>query len=182
MNALQRIPLLTLALAAPLACASNDDEPEIDVRDAQVGWHATGEVLALAHAQLDASEHDGSLVVECPAGGTSSVARVVGGVGNFEFDASFDGCTIDDITIDGAITVRTAVAIDEHGTGNDGSIAILIEYDGHLELAGSIAGACIVDAELRGGAVRLDGHASTGARVDGTLCGHAADVVVGGPE
>jgi hypothetical protein len=181
MNALQRLPMIALALAAPFACASDDEgSNDIDVRDAQVSWHATGEALALAHAELEAGEF-GELDVTCPAGGSLNVSRAATGIGNFELTTAFESCVVDDLRIDGVMVVRTAVAIDEEGTGNEGSIAILIEYEGELDFEGSITGACTVDAALRGGAVQLDGHASAGARVDGTLCGHAADVVVGGP-
>lgn len=182
MNALPRISMIVLALSAPLACASDDEPAQVDVRDAQVGWQATGDALALAHTQLEAHYNGRDLVVDCPGGGSSLVSRETTDVGNFEFHAEFTACSVDDVTIDGDLTVHTAVAIDEHGTGNEGSIAVLIDYDGHLELGGSIDGACTVAAQLRGGAVRIDGKASAGARVDGTLCGHAADVVVEGAD
>ena len=179
MNALQRFPLFALALVAPFACASDDDDGshDLDVRDAQVSWQATGEALAAAHAQLDGREDD-ALAVACSGGGTLNASRATTGLGNFDFAATFESCVVDDLVIDGELSVHTAVAIDENGTGNDGSIAILIEYDGQLDFDGSITGACSVAAQLHGGAVRIDGHASTGARVDGTLCGHSADVVV----
>lgn len=179
MKALHRIPLFALALVAPFACASDDDDGrhDLDVRDAQVTWQATGEALAAAHAQLDAREDD-ALGVTCAGGGTLTVSRATTGLGSFDFAATFDACVVDDLTIDGDLSVHTMVAIDEDGTGNDGSVAILIEYDGELDFDGSITGACSAAAQLHGGAVRIDGHASTGARVDGTLCGHAADVVV----
>ncbi|HWB79246.1 MAG TPA: hypothetical protein VG755_30000, partial [Nannocystaceae bacterium] len=160
MKALPRIPLFALALAAPFACASDDDDAshDLDVRDAQLSWQATGEVLAVAHAQLDARDDDQAGVV-CPDGGTVSVSRSTAGVGDFELTATFDACIVDDLLIDGELAVHTAVAIDEEGTGNDGSIAILIEYDGELDFDGDISGGCTVAAQLHGGAVRIDGHA-----------------------
>jgi len=178
-----RVSLVALALTLSLACAS-DDSNDIDEREAQVGWQATGHVLALARAELDAGlagPNDLELTIVCPGGGEARVARAMDDAYTFQFDAELDACVADDVTIDGDLSVTTSVAVDVNGA-RDGSIAVLMEYTGRLVFGGSSAGVCIVDAVLHGGAVRMDGRISAGVQVDGSLCGHDAGVVVSEPD
>jgi hypothetical protein len=173
--------LCALSLTAALACSS-DDEDDIELRDAQVSWDATSRALANARFELgqaNPSQYDGNLRIDCEGGGTLSVVRLQD-AGKFNLDATFDGCGQEGLEIDGELSLVASIAVDfdEDDHLRDGSLAVLVDYAGWLELRGNVEGLCVVDAQLRVGAATIDDHTTVGAEVSGTLCGHdAADVV-----
>jgi hypothetical protein len=174
--------LCALSLTAVLACNS-DDADEIELRDAQVSWDATSRVLADARIQLDLDnpgQYDGTLTMDCAEGGTLHVTRQRESSDEFELVATFAGCSHDGLTMDGELSLAASIAadVDEADELRDGSLAVLVEYAGWLELTGDVEGLCVVDAELRVGAATIDDRTTVGVAVSGTLCGHdAADVV-----
>lgn len=180
------LPLAALTLLS-LACGDLDDEPDdpIEVRDAQVGWQAANHSVESAHGRFAADVshgEEGEIAIACDGGGMLALSGRMNAGDDFVFTARFDGCVDDGVWIDGEVELVASVdvSIDIGGDDDDHAGAIVIlDYSGRLDFEGRVEGTCIVDAELRAAALVFGDFAAAGVRAEGTLCGHAADDVIG---
>ncbi|MBK8234961.1 MAG: hypothetical protein IPK74_05355 [Deltaproteobacteria bacterium] len=178
----------TLPLLAVIACGSDDDREQVDMRDAQIGWTATNEAAAAGHgaftSQVPAGQ-EGEIVVACSGGGEMRIVGTSNAEDDVQLDTSFDACVDDDVIINGdlalVVSLDVDVDVDDDGADDDHIAAgIVMDYDGSLQLDGRVEGSCIVDAELRAKAVVFENFAALGVATSGTICGHEADLVIRG--
>lgn len=189
-----RTTILLTAVGLLLGACSNN----LSERDAQVAFAATYVALAegQTQAQLAAS---GTPVVEgedtsfrglsprasanvnysgpCTAGGTASYVgsaeAVADGAGagavTFDLAASFDACSVGNITVSGDLDYSASVVADA------ASAMVELKMVGSLSYDGDVEGACDWDLRMK---VAANSTGTASAEFSGSLCGHDANVAV----
>lgn len=169
------------------ACASPVDNPD----DARAGWAKTSVALASGSAAAqgggagqtaedDTSFRAGSVDVgvdfkyQCVDGGSihytgaTHVATDAGSQVTFNYDAAFDKCEADGLTIDGDLAYDLAVET------TDTTSSVIYSYKGELEWSGQIKGSCEID--MTGAVMTSTGSASV--QYKGSICGYDAAVTL----
>ncbi|MEZ4448537.1 MAG: hypothetical protein R3B09_03580 [Nannocystaceae bacterium] len=183
----RRIAPALLASTLLYACASPVDNPD----DARAGWAKTTVALSSGSAAAqgggagqtapeDTAFRAGSVDVgvdfkyQCANGGSihykgaTHVASDVGSQVTFNYDAAFDGCEADGLTIDGDLTYDLAVET------TDTTSSVVYTYKGELEWSGQVKGSCEID--MTGSVMTSTGSASV--QYKGSICGYDAAVTL----
>lgn len=118
----------------------------------------------------------------CTEGGTAhftgNAEAVVSDTGssnvNFDLTTDFDGCTVNGVSMSGALDYSAAV--DASGTG---SVSTTFTMKGNLDFSGKVDGSCEFDltmaVDVSGG---VGGGGTVGATFEGSICGHKASATL----
>ena len=168
-GAMRRVPLLLPVLILPLACGDDD------VGDSPDGWRASTEVLQLGQAELQAefgSGAEGEVSLECPDGGSFTLAGRIDDENTFDLSINYDGCQTEGVRIDGELTAVGTVEVTET------SVEIAVSYRGSLQWSGAANGECGIDVDMYV-AASSDGQTASGEySFEGEICGHDARAVI----
>lgn len=179
---------VAMAFVLPLACGGDDDNDndDLDQRQAKESWSAASHSAASAHSDFAANVvlgEQGDISVACQGGGLLHVTGTMDEANQFDLDISYEDCIDNGVMINGDVSIVAVVDVDvdiDDDDNEDDSVQahVIVDYDGLLELDGDVEGTCIVDAEVRAGAVIFDHYAGAGVTIEGTICGHEASDVV----
>lgn len=154
---IRSLPVLTLALLLSTAACGGDDDDGDTLTEAQAtqAFESMGDAVSVVTAELEADSTSGNVSVSasCSGGGdVSADGQWVTGE-SFALDLAFDGCAVNGITIDGAISYDAA--------GNETSATLSI--DGRVTFSGDVSGTCNIDLTMT--------LSATTIHLSGSMCG-----------
>lgn len=169
---MRRIALLSLFV---VACDADDP---VDTREAEIGWTAMNRAVADGHTGFASGVEvstDGDLEVPCENGGVLTIVSQRNELDDFRLDVHFAGCGVNDVVIDGSVTLVSRLDWDEQGS------FVVVDYEGEVVFDGAASGTCVIDASVRGTEVVLEDFTAADVVVQGSICAHPAAELFGAP-
>lgn len=140
---------LALALAY---CGDDDESSGLNEADAQKAYGAVFYVLGQATSAAESALTQAATVdvnidftYQCEGGGTLDLVGTLHGsdyFASFDYDATFNGCSAQGITMDGDLAYSLDVAETQTGYDMDYSM------NGDLEFSGGVEGSCDIELNM----------------------------------